>query len=391
MFWNVLAAGHIRSDEDEERRRQTGEKGRVGNDRDWLRSDAEKKMCGALEVVRKQVGANNMTAVAIAYTMHKVPYAFPIIGRRKIEHLMANIEALDISINPEQIKYLDESSTFNIGFPHNILHRIKLLYNNPTLHAVSIHERSGSSRRGKRLVFCPYCDRPLSSNIEDLASGLQSPRGGRAHNYFQLLEVSNESSTGPSTPFGSQSPPRNLNGQAGIATGNMAEGYFEAFFREEHRLEMGANGSVFLCQHLLDGNVLGRFAVKKIVVGQSHDYLANALRETIHHPNIITYHHAWLDTCRFSLFGPTVPTLFILMQWAESGSLDDFIRARLGASNIDGPHSGTSEEPQSRSVRICAFRAAQVRPELRRARNSERHGRAVHFLSADGTDYRPAT
>ncbi|KIJ42423.1 hypothetical protein M422DRAFT_171217 [Sphaerobolus stellatus SS14] len=260
-----------------------------------------------------------------------------------------------------------------------------VLYN-PTSHAVSIHERSGSSRRGKPL-FCPYCDRPLSSNIEDLASGLPSASGGRAHNYFQLLEVSNESSR-PSTPFGSQSPPRNLNGQAGIATGNMAEGYFEAFFREEHRLGMGANGSVFLCQHVLDGNVLGRFAVKKIAVGQSHDYLVNALREvrlleTIHHPNIITYHHAWLETCRFSSFGPAVPTLFILMQLAEGGSLDDFIRARLGAPNSDGPHSDTSVEPQSRSARIRAFRAAQARPELRRARNSERHGRAVHFLSAE--------
>ncbi|KIJ33142.1 hypothetical protein M422DRAFT_183637 [Sphaerobolus stellatus SS14] len=116
MFWNVLAAGHIRSDEDEERRRQTGEKGRVDSDRDWLRSDAEKKMCGALKVVRKQVGANNITAVAIAYMMHKVPYAFPIIGGRKIEHLMANIEALDISINPEQMKYLDEASNSMLVF-----------------------------------------------------------------------------------------------------------------------------------------------------------------------------------------------------------------------------------------------------------------------------------
>lgn len=29
---------------------------------------------------------------------------------------------------------------------------------------------------------------------------------------------------------------------------SMAEGYFKAFFREEYRLGMGANGSVFLCQ-----------------------------------------------------------------------------------------------------------------------------------------------
>ena len=75
--------------------------------------------------------------------------------------------------------------------------------------------------------------------------------------------------------------------------------------------------------------------------------------------------------------------LSILMQWAEGGSLDDFIRARLGAPNSDGPLSSVSEEPQSRSARIRAFRAAQERPELRRARNSERQGRAVHFLSAE--------
>lgn len=81
-------------------------------------------------------------------------------------------------------------------------------------------------------------------------------------------------------------------------------------------------------------HVVGRFAVKKIAVGQSHEYLLNALREvgatftlrlpvklcrskgnqvrlleTMHHPNIITYHHAWLETTRFSSFGPSVPTL----------------------------------------------------------------------------------
>jgi len=72
------------------------------------------------------------------------------------------------------------------------------------------------------------------------------------------------------------------------------------------------------------------------------------------------------------------------MQWAEGGSLDDFIRARLGAPNNDAPHSlSAEEEPQSRSARIRAFRAAQARPEIRRAKNNEARGRAVHFLSAE--------
>ena len=76
---------------------------------------------------------------------------------------------------------------------------------------------------------------------------------------------------------------------------------------------------------------LGRFAVKKIAVGESHSYLLGTLREargslcclvtlilrclqirlleTLRHRNIVTYHHAWLETCQFSAFGPKVPTL----------------------------------------------------------------------------------
>jgi len=43
---------------------------------------------------------------------------FPIIGGRKIEHLMSNIEALSISLTPEQIKYLEGLKPFKLGFPY---------------------------------------------------------------------------------------------------------------------------------------------------------------------------------------------------------------------------------------------------------------------------------
>lgn len=60
-MWGVLASGHIRTDEEEERRRQTGEKGRTVMG-PWERTPDEKKMCDALVVVAKQVGAKNITA-----------------------------------------------------------------------------------------------------------------------------------------------------------------------------------------------------------------------------------------------------------------------------------------------------------------------------------------
>ena len=51
--------------------------------------------------------------------MQKAPYVFPIVGGRKVEHLHQNLEALEISLSPEQIKAIDEIVPFDKGFPYN--------------------------------------------------------------------------------------------------------------------------------------------------------------------------------------------------------------------------------------------------------------------------------
>ncbi|KAI1792816.1 Aldo/keto reductase [Ganoderma leucocontextum] len=119
--WNVLAAGRIRTDEEEERRRQTGENGRTLSRPDWERTEPERKLCKALEEVQKQVGAKSIQAVAIAYVMQKAPYVFPIVGCRKKEQLDANIEALDVSLSEEHIKYLEGVLPFDPGFPNSMV------------------------------------------------------------------------------------------------------------------------------------------------------------------------------------------------------------------------------------------------------------------------------
>ncbi|GBE89945.1 hypothetical protein SCP_1702710 [Sparassis crispa] len=78
-------------------------------------------MCQALEEVAAQVGTKSITSVAIAYAMQKVPYVFPIVGGRKVEHLMENIEALSISLSPEQIAYLEGILPFEPGFPYTTI------------------------------------------------------------------------------------------------------------------------------------------------------------------------------------------------------------------------------------------------------------------------------
>jgi len=136
--WNVLAGGKLRSDAEEQRRKETGEKGRDVFGKGWERTEEETKMSRALEKVAGEIGAKHITSgklgpyftifhssafllplVAIAYVMQKpsVPYVFPVVGGRKVEHLKANLEALEIVLTPEHFKYLESINDFDIGFP----------------------------------------------------------------------------------------------------------------------------------------------------------------------------------------------------------------------------------------------------------------------------------
>lgn len=77
------------------------------------------------------------------------------------------------------------------------------------------------------------------------------------------------------------------------------------FFVEEKRLGMGAQGTVYLCRHVVNGNFLSYHAVKKIAVGNSKEYLADMLREVrllenIRHKNIIPYETIWVEPASFS-------------------------------------------------------------------------------------------
>ncbi|KAJ3995601.1 Aldo/keto reductase [Lentinula boryana] len=118
--WGVLARGKLRTDEEEERRRTTGEKGRMTTG-DWERSEDEVKMSHALEKVAKEIGARSISAVAIAYVMQKTPHVFPIIGGRKVENLVENLEALSISLSDEHIKELESVLPFDVGFPSDFI------------------------------------------------------------------------------------------------------------------------------------------------------------------------------------------------------------------------------------------------------------------------------
>ncbi|KAF5362670.1 hypothetical protein D9758_009637 [Tetrapyrgos nigripes] len=120
--WGVIGRGRFITDEEEERREKSGENGRVMYGTDWKRTHAEVKMSKALEQVAKEVGTGSLTAVALAYVLHKTPYVFPVIGGRRVEQLEQNIEGLNIALTEEQIKFLEsEAPEFDLGFPASFI------------------------------------------------------------------------------------------------------------------------------------------------------------------------------------------------------------------------------------------------------------------------------
>ena len=115
-----------------------------------------------------------------------------------------------------------------------------------------------------------------------------------------------------------------------LSDSSINQGYYRRFFVEDDKLGRGSGGSVFKCQHVLDGIELGVYAVKKVPVGDDHGWLNRMLREVhilenLRHPNIIEYKHAWLEYHKLTQFGPAIPCLFILMQLAEGGNLEEFV------------------------------------------------------------------
>jgi hypothetical protein len=90
--------------------------------------------------------------VAIAYVLSKAPYVFPILGGRKVEHLISNLTALEITLSEAQIAELEGAVKFDPGFPGTMIVRrlfqfLFRLY--PSFYL--LHPRAALS------VFCARC------------------------------------------------------------------------------------------------------------------------------------------------------------------------------------------------------------------------------------------
>lgn len=180
---------------------------------------------------------------------------------------------------------------------------------------------------------------PTFTNHEDFRKrqGTDWPDNFMDSDYFRWLAISHSRAHGrllgddPVPPFNDPHvDPSNILNEAAFN-----QGYYQRFFVEERKLGRGARGNVYLCQHVLDEIQLGKYAVKKVAIGNDHSWLVRMLKEVhmlerLHHRNIIDYKHAWLENYQPTIFAPIVPCLFILMECANGGNLEEFVRRRSG-------------------------------------------------------------
>ncbi|KAG9390473.1 Protein kinase domain [Carpediemonas membranifera] len=117
-----------------------------------------------------------------------------------------------------------------------------------------------------------------------------------------------------------------------LSAASLNNGYYSTFFTNETLIGRGSFGSVYRVTHRLGDIELGTYAVKRVPVGDSRPWLLRVLREvhaleTLRHPNVVDYHHSWLETYSDGPACPSVPHLFLLLDYAAGGSLTSFVEA----------------------------------------------------------------
>jgi len=122
---------------------------------------------------------------------------------------------------------------------------------------------------------------------------------------------------------------------------------------------------VYQVRHVISSVDLGEFALKKVPIGDGVNTKwffqvikeVKILEQLKSHPNIISYRHSWLERDRVADFGPEIICAFILMDFANAGNLDDFVRSRYHPRNKKpqglAPHQISNCTPKKQKPSRC--------------------------------------
>lgn len=217
-----------------------------------------------------------------------------------------------------------------------------------------VHNNSNGSHNSNNISTSPEAQMSteLTSRMRLLPPNALEAPVVRDANYFKLLEGftpihpgsnsaststthttnGNETDTNSSTNNSEEPNPPGSGFQNyySISENAISQGYFDKFFKLKRKLGQGSRGAVYLVEHVLDGYSLGLFALKKVPVGDDHKWLQKVLEEVhllrlLSHPNLVSYNHMWLENSHISRFAPVVPCAFILQEYCDGGTLEDYV------------------------------------------------------------------
>jgi len=90
---------------------------RFDNERCWRTLDA-------VQAVATELAATP-AAVSLAWLLHKPQVTSAIFGARDVAQLEDNVKACEVSLNPEQLKRLDDASALELGYPYGFMGNIQ--------------------------------------------------------------------------------------------------------------------------------------------------------------------------------------------------------------------------------------------------------------------------
>lgn len=112
--WSVLAAGVLTG-------KYATDSSATGRARDGAaKVDRNRAIAQVVVEVARDLGCP-ASQVAIRWAMQQPGVVIPIVGSRSAEQLLVNLGAVEVNLEPEHLRRLEEASAIERGFPHDFL------------------------------------------------------------------------------------------------------------------------------------------------------------------------------------------------------------------------------------------------------------------------------
>ncbi|MBT2620344.1 aldo/keto reductase [Chryseobacterium sp. ISL-6] len=118
MMYSPLSGGQLTG------KYRRGEKGRINrnSDGEYQEDEIAEKIINELFLIAEEFEATP-GQVALAWVLSK--NGFPLVGARKIEHFNDALKSTTIVLSDSQMQKLDELSSISLGYPHELLKKVR--------------------------------------------------------------------------------------------------------------------------------------------------------------------------------------------------------------------------------------------------------------------------